>query len=88
MVIYRVYKDSQRLVGDPDVLSRGFIYGSELAEITGEAAQIARKAYEEARAQGEKERKGFKKATTAALHRYFRRKLDREPMVVPVLVEV
>lgn len=88
IVAYRVYKDSLRLVSDPDILSRGFIYGSELNEITREAAQVARKAYEEARAQGEKERKGFKRAIAAALHRHFRRKLDREPMIVPLLMEV
>ena len=88
LVAFRTYKDSLRLVSDPDVLSRGFIYGSELGEITGEAVKIARKAYEEARDQGEKERKGFKRAVSAALHRYFRRKLDREPMVVPLLMEV
>lgn len=88
IVAYRAYKDSLRLVSDPDILSRGFIYGSELNEITREAAQVARKAYEEARAQGEKERKGFKKAIAAALHRYFRRKLNREPMIVPLLMEV
>jgi ribonuclease J len=88
IVACRMYKDSFRLIGDPDVLSRGFIYGSELGEITHEAVQVARKAYEEARAQGEKDRKGYKKVMVAALHRYFRRKLDREPMIVPFLVEV
>jgi ribonuclease J len=84
----RVYKDSRRLVGDPDVLTRGFIYGTELNEITSEAVKVVRKAYEEACSQGEKERKVLKKAVSSALHRYFRRKLNREPMVVPVLVEV
>lgn len=85
----RTYKESGRLVADPDILSRGFIYGSELTEVTSEAAKIARKTYEEERAMGgAKDRNAYKKAIQAALHRYFRRKLDREPMVVPVIVEV
>jgi ribonuclease J len=88
IVACRVYKDSGRLVGDPDVLTRGFIYGSELNEITNDAVKTARKAYEDAKTAGEKDRKAFKKAISSALHRYFRRKLDREPMIVPVLVEV
>ncbi len=88
IVAFRTYKDSLRLVSDPDVLSRGFIYGSELSEITREAIEVSRKAYDEARNQGEKERKMFKKAVTAGLHRYFRRKLDREPMIVPLFMEV
>jgi len=88
IVAFRTYKDSLRLVSDPDVLSRGFIYGSELSEITREAVEVARKSYEEARNQGEKDRKNFKKAVSAGLHRYFRRKLDREPMIVPLFMEV
>lgn len=88
MVVLRVYKDSGRLVGDPDVLSRGFMYGSELSDVTTETVKTARKAYEEAKIAGEKERKALKKAVMSALHRFFRRKLDREPMVLPVIVEV
>lgn len=89
IVIIRSFAASGRLVGDPDVLSRGFVYGTELTEVTAEAVQTAKKAYEEARAAGgEKDRKAIKHAITAALHRMFRRKLDREPMVVPVIVEV
>lgn len=88
MVILRTYEKSGRLVSDPEIMSRGFIYGSELTEITSEAVKTARKAYEEAKAAGENDRKALKKAVNGALHRYFRRKLDREPMVVPFIVGV
>ncbi len=88
IVVLRVFAKSGRLIGDPDVLTRGFVYGPELAEVTGEAVKAARKAYEEAKASGEKDRKGYKKAVNAALHRTFRRKLDREPVVLPIVVEV
>jgi len=53
-----------------------------------EAGKTARKAYEDAKASGESDRKNLKKAVGASLHRTFRRKLDREPMVVPIFVEV
>jgi ribonuclease J len=88
MVLMRVYSESKRLVGDPDIISRGLIYGSEQQEITREVIQVARKAYEEELNRGEKERKAFKYAVSGALYRYFDRKLDREPMVVPLIVEV
>ena len=84
----KIYKESRRLVGDPDVLSRGFIYGSELNDVTNEAVKVVRKAYEDTQATGEKDRKVYKKAINSALHRYFRRKLNREPMIVPLMVEV
>lgn len=88
IVAFRAYSESKRLVGDPDVLSRGFLYGSEQQQITTEIIQVARKAYEEELARGEKDRKGFKRAVQGALYRYFDRKLDREPMVIPIIMEV
>ncbi|MBT3835465.1 ribonuclease J, partial [Candidatus Peribacteria bacterium] len=88
VAILKAYSDSGRLVGDPDILSRGFVYGSELNEVTAEAAKVVRKTYEEERATGEKDRKAYKKAIQAALHRFFRRKLNREPVIVPIMIEV
>lgn len=88
VVILRTYADSGRLVGDPDVITRGLIYGSEQQEINGEIVRLCKKTYEEERARGESDRKQLKRAITGALFRYFDRKLDREPMVVPLFVEV
>lgn len=88
IVLFKVYTESKRMVGDPDILSRGLIYGSEQQEITREVIDTARKAYEEELNRGEKDRKALKRAVTGALYRYFDRKLDREPMVIPLMVEV
>jgi ribonuclease J len=88
IVMLRTYAQSRRLVGDPDIISRGLIYGSEQVVITKTASDIVRKAYDEAVARGETDRKAVKRAVSGALYRYFDRKLDREPMVIPLIVEV
>ena len=88
MLILRAYSQSKRLVGDPDVISRGLIYGSEQTTINREVINLSRKAYDEAVARGETDRKAIKRAISGALYRYFDRKLDREPMIIPIIVEV
>lgn len=88
IMLLKVYQDSRRLVGDPDMISRGLLYGSEQQEISREAIECSRKAYEEAVARGETDRKAIKRAIQGALYRYFDRKLNREPMLVPLIVEV
>lgn len=88
IVVLKAYKDSKRLVGDPDILARGLIYGSETDLITKEVIQRAKKAYNEALDRGDKERKELKRSVNSALFRYFDKKLNREPMVVPIIVEV
>src|SRR3989339_786427 len=87
-VVFRAYSESKRLVGNPDVITRGLIYGSEQQEITGEVIEAAKKAYEDALGRGETDRKAFKRSVAGALYRYFDRKLDREPMIIPIIVEV
>ena len=88
IVLFKTYAESGRLVSDPDVITRGLIYGSEQTLITSEVVQAARKAYQEELDRGIKDRKDFKRAVNGALYRYFDRKLDREPMVIPLFVEV
>lgn len=88
IVLFKAYAESKRLVGDPDVISRGLIYGSEQTDISAEVAGVAKKAYEEELSRGSQDRKDHKRAVQGALYRYFDRKLDREPMVIPIFVEV
>ncbi len=88
VIVFRVYAESKRLVGDPEVISRGLLYGSEQETITKEIIETAKRAYDEELNRGEKDRKALKRAVTGALFRYFDRKLDREPMVIPFIVEV
>lgn len=88
VVLFRVYAESKRLLADPEVISRGLIYGSEHADITRDIVTTSRKAYEDELNRGEKDRKALKRAVNGALFRYFDKKLDREPMVIPVMVEV
>ncbi len=88
VIVFRAYAESKRLVGDPEVISRGLLYGSEQEQITKEIVDTARKSYDEELSRGQKDRKELKRAVTGALFRYFDRKLDREPMVIPFIVEV
>lgn len=88
IVLFRAYRDSMRLLANPDVLTRGLIYGSEQETITNDVITAARKAYEEELGRGEKDRKALKRAVVGSLYRYFDRKIDREPMIIPFIVEV
>lgn len=87
-VVLKVYAESMRMVSDPLILSRGLIYGSEQQSIQKEAVACIRKAYEEAVARGEKNISALKREVNGALFHMFRRKLDREPMIMPIIIEV
>lgn len=88
IAVLKVYAESKRLVSDPLLLSRGFVYGTEQTSIHKDATQVIRKAYEESLARGEKNIEVLKKDIISALFRFFRHRLDREPMVMPIIIEV
>ncbi|MSR67707.1 ribonuclease J [Candidatus Peribacteria bacterium] len=88
VAVLKVYAESMRLVSDPLILSRGFIYGTEQSAINAEATAAIRKAYEDALARGDKTIPTLKREVTGALFRFFRHKLEREPMVMPIIIEV
>lgn len=88
IAVLKTYADSKRLVSDPLLLSRGFVYGTEQSSIHKDATQVIRKAYEDAVVRGEKDIKNLKREVVGALFRFFRHRLDREPMVMPIIIEV
>ncbi len=87
IAVIKAYAESMRLVSDPLLLSRGLIYGSEQLAINKEATQTIRKAYEDCLVR-DKSVAALKREVTSALYRFFRHKLDREPMVMPIIIEV
>ncbi len=88
VAVLKVYAESMRLVSDPLILSRGFTYGTEQSLINAEATAAIRKAYEDGLTRGDKSISALKREVTSALFRFFRHKLDREPMVMPIIIEV
>ncbi len=88
VAVLKVYAESMRLVSDPLILSRGFTYGTEQSLINKEATAAIRKAYEDGLTRGDKSIAALKREVTSALFRFFRHKLDREPMVMPIIIEV
>jgi len=85
-VVFKAYASSRKLVGDPEILSRGFIYMKESASIVDETKQAAKKAFEQAIAAGKKEHKDIRFEVMKSVERLIRQRLDREPLVMPFIV--
>lgn len=89
VVLFAVDAKTKKLIKDPDIISRGFIYMKESQEITKEAIAVARKAYEEAVVRMPQGGRGEIKAfIRGSLDRFSHKKLERHPLVLPVISEV
>jgi len=86
MVILLLVLDNEsgEIVMGPKIQSKGFIFEEEYPHILEEAESIVLDVYSQVASTGKKLRQRSK----AALRRYFQRTLDRDPVIVPLVINV
>lgn len=88
-VLFTLDTKTKKLIRDPEVISRGFIYMKESQEIINETVVVSKKAYEEAMTKMPNGKRGEIKAyIRGSLDRFSHRKIERNPLVLPILIEV
>lgn len=87
VVHFHAYEESKRLVSEPAIISRGFLYLKESEEVAKEVKQVARKAYENAIQQNRKiQLKDLKMELERNISNFIRKRLGREPMIIPIVM--
>jgi len=84
-IIFKAYKQSGKLIGAPDIISRGFVYMKESNAIVEETKKVAMKAYAEV---SKKDYKEVRKEVSRAVAKFIRQRIDREPLILPYTIEV
>jgi len=88
VILIHVSKNAGRLKKTPDIVSRGFIYMHESKEITEEIAEIAGEAYRSVKKKNPKaERREIKAYVKQTIDKYTRYKLERRPLIIPLIIE-
>ena len=78
----------RRLLSDPEIISRGFIFVREAEELMAELKDITRETLENCLDKGMTSRNAIKEAITRKLDDYLYKKTKREPLIVPILLEL
>jgi len=76
------------LVSGPDIITRGFVYVKESEDLMGELRAIAMAALERTTARGARDWAEIKSAIKADLSNYLFKSTKRNPMILPVIMEV
>ncbi len=89
ILLFHAYEKTKRLVSEPDIISRGFVYVKESQAIASETKQVAKKAFEQVvqnnRGVGLKQ---LKKELVPPISRFIRKRLGREPMIMPIIMYI
>ena len=88
IVAATIQKATGTLVAGPDIVSRGFVYVRESEDLMEEARSIAANTLEACCAKNVREWGGMKSAVKDSLGSFIRQKTKRDPMILPIIMEV
>lgn len=76
------------LVYGPDISTRGLTFEEESAELLEEAKSVVLKTFDEVPVEVKSDLQEMKAELHRSLRRFFNKKLDRRPVVLPVIIEL
>jgi len=88
VALVAVDRQTGRLVQGPDVISRGFVYEKGAEELMEAVREQVRQAVERCRKQGQTEFGAVRSEIRDQVSRFVYERTGRQPMVLPLLVEV
>lgn len=80
--------DGGTIAAEPEIISRGFVYIDESEELITEAKEISRNVIEKLTDEQKQETETVQDEVRTALRRFFAKKMQRSPLVLPVVMRV
>lgn len=88
VIVVTISADTKEIIAGPDVVSRGFVYVRESEDLMDEIRNIAYDAVESCRKNGNDDWASIKNKVKNDLATYLYNKTKRNPMLLPVIMEV
>lgn len=89
VVIITIDKNSQKIIGEPEIVSRGFVYMKEADKIVSDTKSIVAQAVKNAFKDNQELNVSFlRRQLIDNLEKYIYRQTEMRPMVMPVIVKV
>ncbi len=87
IILFKAYENTKRIIAEPDIISRGLVYVKESQEFAQETKKVAQKAFEQITNENRKiGLKDLKIELSRHISRYIRKRLRREPMIIPIVM--
>jgi len=87
LAVMAIHQQSGELVAGPDLISRGFMRDEEGEEIMEQARKVVLETLSEINKETRTDPAELQEEVRKALRRYFRKRLERHPVVLPYIIE-
>jgi ribonuclease J len=86
LAVMAIHQQSGELVAGPDIISRGFMRAEESEEILEQARKVVLETLDSTNWETRTDPAELKEEVRKALRRYFRKNLERHPVVLPYII--
>ncbi|MFQ5877143.1 MAG: ribonuclease J [Acidobacteriota bacterium] len=87
LAVVAIDKQTGEMGSEPEIVSRGFVFEEARGGLLREASRIVRRSVEAASPEERADRGVIKALIQRDLKRFFRKRLDRRPMIIPAIIE-
>ena len=87
LVVMAIHQQSGELVAGPDLISRGFMRDEESEEVLENAKKVVLETLSASNRETRTDPAELKEEVRKSLRRFFRKKLERHPVVLPYIIE-
>jgi ribonuclease J len=87
LAVMAIHQQSGELVAGPDLISRGFMLAEESEEVLEHAKKVVMETLNGINRETRTDPAELKEEVRKALRRFFRKKLERHPVVLPYIIE-
>lgn len=88
VVVVTITKENGKVVSGPDIVSRGFVYVRESEDLMGEARNVVRNVLKECEKNQITDWSTLKSNVRDSLKNFLYQKIKRNPMILPIIMEV
>ncbi len=88
IVVITLDRRTAKVISGPDIVTRGFVYVRESESLMDEIKELAKKELEKCDLQNVREWSNIKSAVRESLIHYIYSKTKRQPMILPILMDV
>lgn len=88
VIVYTLSKETGRVIAGPDIVTRGFVYSKESDDIIKDGIETLKEKIENTQNYYSKDWGLLKNMTRDVAGKYFYNKTKRNPMILPIIIEV
>jgi ribonuclease J len=88
VIIIGINQSSGAIIYGPDIVSRGFVFEDESREYLEEARNVVIDSLDELNMEMRCDNEEVKTAVRQALRRFFKKTIERRPVILPMIMEM